>query len=153
MQVSAIFAMGRNADIGWLPRILEELDNPSSEIRFEACRACGELEAKEAVDLLIQLIDEDPDIEVQQMAVWSLGRIGGDTAREALEIIVDGESEVLAQAAEESLDELNLFSDAMMLYDFSEQEGGDEIFLDDLDYIDPDLTNGRNGQETEDLLN
>lgn len=157
MQVSAIFAMGRNADVSWLPRILEELDNPSNEIRFEACRACGELEAKEAVDQLIQLIDEDSDVEVQEMAIWALGRIGGETAREALEIIVEGENEALAQAAEESLDELNLFSDAMMLYDFSdydsEYEDGDEIFLDDMDYIDPDFTNGRNGQETEDFLN
>jgi HEAT repeat protein len=153
MQVSAIFAMGRNADVAWLPRIMTELDNPNNEIRFEACRACGELEAREAVDALIQLIDEDTDVEVQEMAIWALGRIGGDTAREALEIIVDGDNEVLSQAAEESLDELNLFSDAMMLYDFSEYDGGDEIFLEDMDFTDTDFGNGRNGLETEDFLN
>ena len=151
MQVSAIFAMGRNADARWLPRVIEELNNPHSEIRFEACRACGELEARDAVGQLIEIIDQDPDIEVQQMAIWALGRIGGSTAREALEICVESDNEVLAQAAEDSLDELNLFADAMMLYDFTEYADSDEIFLEEV--IDLDNQNGRNGQEIEDFLN
>jgi HEAT repeat protein len=135
MQVSAIFAMGRNADISWLPTVITELDNPNSEIRFEACRACGELEATPAVDKLIELIEYDADIEVQEMAIWALGRIGGDTAREALEICVEDENEAIAAAAEEALDELNIFSDGLMLYDFSEYMDEDDV---DFDANDPD---------------
>jgi hypothetical protein len=120
MQVSAIFSMGRNADAVWLPTVITELDNPSNEIRFEACRACGELEAADAVTKLIEMIDQDADIEVQEMAIWALGRIGGDTAREALEICVETDNEAIATAAEEALDELNIFADGLMLYDFSD---------------------------------
>lgn len=146
MQVSAIFAMGRNADSRWLPSVIEELDNPNTEIRFEACRACGELEAKDAVARLITLIEEDADIEVQEMAIWALGRIGGDLAREALEACLELEQPVLVQAAEESLDELNLFADAeLMLYDFDED--GDVMDFDDLP------GEGPNGHPTNQYLN
>lgn len=131
MQVSAIFAMGRNADSRWLPAVISELDNPGSEIRFEACRACGELEATDSVARLITLIEEDTDIEVQGMAIWALGRIGGDLAREALEACLELEQPALVLAAEESLDELNMFAAAeLMLYDFDEDN--DTLDFDDL---------------------
>ena len=81
MRISAIFAMGRNADKLWRPRVVAELDSESSEIRFEAARACGELEVSEAVPKLIELIDEVDDAEVQEMSIWALGRIGGQVAR------------------------------------------------------------------------
>lgn len=122
MQVSAIFAMGRSADSHWRSQVIAELENDNSEIRFEAARACGELEAGEAVGMLVQLIDEDPDLQVQEMAIWALGRIGGREAREALEICVESENEALAQAAEEALDEINLFSDSLALFDFDEDD-------------------------------
>lgn len=138
MQVSAIFAMGRNADVYWRSWVVAELDNPNTEIRFEAARACGELEAADAVGKLISIIEEDPDQEVQQMAIWALGRIGGPVAREVLESCLDSEADVLALAAEEALDELNLFSGSFDLFDF-----GDD-FADDFDDFD-DLNNGDNG--------
>ena len=136
MQVSAIFAMGRNADERWLPTVITELDNPINEIRFEACRACGELEAKDAVGKLIELIEFDADLEVQEMSIWALGRIGGNVAREALEACLDHEYEVLALAAEAALEELNIFADGMMLYDFSDyldEENNDDFS----DFFDP----------------
>ena len=140
MRASAIFAMGRNADARWIPRIIGELENQKAELRFEAVRACGELEAKDAVTKLISLIEEDPDLEVQEMAIWSLGRIGGDLARVALEACIESDDETLAMAAQDSLDELNLFDDGLMLYDFDDAELID--FLDD----DFDSTNGKNGE-------
>ena len=130
MQISAVFAMGRNADTRWRPLVMAELNNPNTEIRFEAARACGELETADAVPALISLIDEDPDLQVQEVAVWALGRIGGTMAREALEICADSEVEALALAAEEALDELNLFSGMFDLLDFDEE--GDLDF-DELD--------------------
>jgi HEAT repeat protein len=129
MQTSAIFAMGRSADHRWLPRVLTELDSPIPAMRFEAARACGELEASKAVPKLIELIDEDEDLEVQEMAIWALGHIGGDVARRALEACVNHEIESLAAAAKESLDELNLFGDSLELLDFDDD-------LDDEDDLD-----------------
>lgn len=132
MQVSAIFAMGRSADSRWRPQVIAELENENNEIRFEAARACGELEASEAVGKLIQIIDDDPDPQVQEMAVWALGRIGGREAREALELCSESDNEAIAQAAEEALDELNLFSDTFSMFDFDEDEN-DDLYFDDED--------------------
>jgi len=141
MQVSAIFAMGRNADKRWQPRVIAELDNPNSEIRFEAARACGELEAVEAVSKLIQLIDEDPDLEVQEMAISALGRMGGQEARDALENYLENEVEALALAADEALYELNLFSGSFDLFEF------DDGFDDDMEefYEIDDMNDNGNG--------
>lgn len=138
MQVSAIFAMGRSADPHWRPQVIAELDNDNSEIRFEAARACGELEAGESVSRLVQMIDEDPDLQVQEMAIWALGRIGGREAREALEICTESDNESIAQAAEEALDELNLFSDSLALFDFGEDEDDDWADFDDDDEDEDD---------------
>ncbi len=130
VRVSAIFAMGRNADIRWIPRIIAELENEEAEFRFEAARACGELEAQAAIDKLVALIEYDSDPEVQEMAIWALGQIGGDNARQVLELCVDNDNEVLAMAAEAALEELTLFGDSMLLYDFDEDnDNSDDDFL------------------------
>jgi hypothetical protein len=148
MQVSAIFAMGRSADSRWLSQVIAELDNPSDEIRFEAVRACGELEAKQAVDKLAGFIDEETDQEIIEMAIWALGRIGGPTAREVLEACLDSENEALSLAAEDALDELNLFDTELMLYDFEADDFDEGDDFDDLiDLDDLNHTNGHNRQQ------
>lgn len=139
MQVSAIFSMGRNADKRWLAQVTAELDNPNNEIRFEAARACGELEACEAVSKLVMLIEEDPDLEVQEMAIWAIGRIGGPQARIALENCLESENDAIALAAEDALDELNLFDGSFDLFNFDEDD------FEDLFEIDDDL-NGTDSQ-------
>jgi HEAT repeat protein len=125
MQSSALFAMGRSADLYWSKLLVRELDNPNPELRFEAARACGELETQQAVSRLIQMSMSDPDREVQQAAVGALGRIGGREAREALETFYESEDEVLSEAAAEALDEMDLLGEsvAIPLYeDFDEYE-------------------------------
>ncbi len=115
MQASALFAMGRSADPYWCKLLVRELDNPSPELRFEAARACGELETRLAVSRLIQMSMDDQDREVQQAAIWALGRIGGREAREALETFYESEDEVLSQAASEALDEMDLLGDSLTI--------------------------------------
>jgi HEAT repeat protein len=107
MRISAVFAMGRSFDPLWHEMVIAELDNPDPEMRYEAARACGELEASAALPDLIYLIEADPDPEVQEMAIWALGRIGGKEARRVLEACCEIEDEALRQAAEEALDELD----------------------------------------------
>lgn len=144
MRVSAVFAMGRNADESWRSLVVKELDSDDSEIKFEAARACGELEASEAVGKLIMLInDSDSDSEVQTISIWSLGRIGGQTAQTALETYIESDNEAIALAAEEAMEELNLFGTDLNIFDFDDQ-GVNDIDLDkfggglDVDDIDLD---------------
>jgi len=109
MRISAVFSMGRSADPRWGATIITELDNPNSEVRFEAARACGELELQEAVPRLVRFI-LDLDREVQQAAVYALGQIGGQEARRALQLCCESDDEVIAAAAKDALDELEFAS-------------------------------------------
>lgn len=105
MRVSAVFAMGRSADTCWAAQVQQELFNPNPELRYEAARACGELQLGEAVPELEELID-DSDPEVREAALWALGQTGGSRAREVLEHYCDAEDEATRLAAEAALDEL-----------------------------------------------
>ncbi len=123
MRISAIFAMGRHNAKKWHPLALKELDNPNPEIRFEATRTCGELQVSEAVSKLIDLIAEDSDQEVREMAIGALGNIGGPEALQTLEICLDSDNEAMAQAAEDAIYELNLFAGTLL--DFDEANADD----------------------------
>jgi len=119
MQASALFAMGRSADPYWRKILLQELDNPNPELRFEAARACGELELASAVPHLARIIADDPDQEVRQEAIWALGHIGGQQAREILDTCVQSDDEALSEAAAEALEEIDLLGEStgIPLYD------------------------------------
>ena len=52
MRISALFSMGRSADPRWTSIVLQELENGEAEMRFEATRACGELQVTDAVPVL-----------------------------------------------------------------------------------------------------
>jgi HEAT repeat protein len=109
MQMSAVFAMGRSADLRWRHIVLAELRGSSNAMRFEAARASGDLELAEAMPALIELLDED-DVELRNAAVWSLGRIGGPEARRALRRCCQSDDEDLKDAAEDALAELNFLT-------------------------------------------
>ncbi len=105
LRVSAVFAMGRTADTGWANQVRQELFRPEPELRYEAARACGELQLRDAVPEMEELAD-DADPEVQEAALWALGQIGGDQARKILERYCLAEDEAIQTAAEAALDEL-----------------------------------------------
>jgi HEAT repeat protein len=122
MQSSALFAMGRSADPYWIKFLLPELESRNPELRFEAARACGELEASRALDKLIDMAFNDPDREVQQSAAWALGRIGGREARQALEACLESDDEALSEAAGEALDEMELLGEALNIPLFEDSD-------------------------------
>jgi len=105
LKTSAIFAMGKNCDLRWLPILIKELTSADAEIRYEAASACGELGEKEATPYLSELTT-DPDVDVQMAAIQALGKIGGPEAKDSLERCLTDDSEVIQQAAELALDEL-----------------------------------------------
>ncbi len=106
MRISVVFAMGRNADTCWAKHVQQELFKPNPELRYEAARACGEIELREAVPELGELTD-DVDPEVQDAALWALGQIGGDKARKILERCCKASNEATRTAAEAALQELD----------------------------------------------
>ncbi len=107
LRISAIYAMGKNGDRSWLPLLLKELASTDAEIRYEAAEACGELGEEDAIPQLIELID-DPDVEVQVAALRALGKIGGNEAKECLQRCLNTPGEVICQAAEQALYELEV---------------------------------------------
>lgn len=105
MHVSAVFAMGRSADSRWKRQVQQELLSPNPELRYEAARACGKLQLSEAVPELEDLA-EDVDPEVQEAALWALGQIGGDPAKQILERYCYSEDEAIRAAAEAAMKQL-----------------------------------------------
>jgi HEAT repeat protein len=123
MRISAIFGMGRSADPRWTDTVMGELFSVNPEMRYEAARACGELEARAAVSRLAELID-DPDREVQEAALWALGQAGGDDARRLLELCCTEGDEATRSAAEAALAELEFLYGRfdLPLYIFDDDE-------------------------------
>lgn len=109
MRISAIFGMGRSADARWIDTVMGELFSVNPEMRYEAARACGELQARAALPRLAELID-DPDRDVQEAALWALGQTGGDAARRLLKRCLEEGDDVTRIAAEAALEELEFFS-------------------------------------------
>lgn len=128
MRASAVAAMGRSADAYWRKAAANELDSPDPRMRFEAARACGELEYRAAVPRLIEML-EDPDREVQMVAITALGQIGGGQARDALTRAAASDDEVLSELADEALQELRFSSDPnLLLFDLDLDEVSEDEY-------------------------
>jgi HEAT repeat protein len=147
MRISAVYAMGRSADRRWADLVLGEVESSIPEMRYEAARACGELQNPGALPALKRLLD-DPDDQVREASVWAMGQIGGGESRRLLvAILEDEEAEDLHEVAEEALEELEfLGGDTFDLARFDE--------LDDDDVgefgLDEDDGDGRGKTDTDD---
>ena len=109
-RASSIFAMGRTGEVGWLPILLQELQNEEPTIRYETANACGELGEGEAVPHLILLLEDD-DSEVQLAGIGALGKIGGPLAKTVLTSLVKGGDASLEEAARMELQDLEFDDD------------------------------------------
>lgn len=109
MRESAVLAMGRSMRPTWFPYIERELKSPSPALRYEAARAVGELgeEGRPLLPTLVPLVDDD-DGEISLAAIWSLGQVGGPSARRLLERLARSKDDARRQAATEALEELGL---------------------------------------------
>ena len=107
LSISALYAMGRTGDPIWLPTLITEMESKDAAMRYEAASACAEMMDEETVPYLIPLVQDD-DLQVQLSAIRSLGVIGGSLAKRALRQCLKYDDEVLQDAAQEALQELEV---------------------------------------------
>lgn len=105
LKASAIYAMGHNCNLDWLPILLSELKNEEAEIRYAAAGACGELGAEEAVPYLLEMVT-DIDERVREASIKALGEIGNERARRALKRLAQNPEQAIRNAAESALQEI-----------------------------------------------
>jgi len=122
--VSSLVAIGRSANDDWRPQVLAHLNDPSPKIRLAATRASGELELIDTAPDLIELI-EDADNEVRQAAIWSLGQLGGEIAKQALtELLETSEDDEEVQLVQDAVDNLAFVDGTrdLLILDFDEPD-------------------------------
>ena len=103
---AALMAMGRSGDPRWREPVIAEMRNPSPEMRREAAQAAGELELRQSVPELLELL-EDANLDVQRQAIWALGQIGGKVAERGLRRLLRTAPDAeIAGKTEESLEYL-----------------------------------------------
>jgi len=130
--VSATFAMGRSCDKRWEEHVLKMLDHVLPAVRTEAARAAGGIEISEAVDRLIELLDDDNE-DVRLAAAWSLSQIGGEGVQEALDMMLR-ETDVAEQAdfIESAIDNL-IFNQGVQFYGMMDHHQGEGDIDDNTD--------------------
>jgi hypothetical protein len=121
---SSLLAMGRSANKKWGEMVLSELHNPLPNLRSVAAKAAGELEIREAMIELVELLD-DVDRDVKHAAIWSISQIGGSAATDALVSLFDlSDDEEEIQLIQDALDNLAFINGTrdFLLFDFDETE-------------------------------
>ena len=139
---SALFAMGRTYSKDWTDSILRMFNHPEAVVRYEAIRAAGELEIKEARQPIFDILEEGTDDEdIYYAAIWSLTKIGGRGVRELIEMNLsetDDPDEIsFLEEALENLafnEELHQFD--MMVFNEDLPEGWEEGDINDLFLVD-----------------
>ena len=125
---SALFAMGRTLNPRWIDWVLSMSDHPDSIVQYEAVQAAGELEAKVALEPILDLLEEGTDDEdLYYAAIWSLSKIGGKRVRELIESNLD---------EAEDPEEIRILEEALENLDFTEQVGGFDLMF--IEGEDPD---------------
>ena len=134
--MSALFAMGRSANENWGPQVIARLDSERSRVRCEAARAAGELELREAVPQLLQLI-YDPDQDVRLASIWSLSQVNGEGVSEELYALYDElEDDEELEFLDNALENLQ-FTESMNLMPFFDLLDGEvEDLIDNSDWLD-----------------
>ena len=133
---SALFAMGRSADEAWAESVLKMINHVVPTIRVEAARAAGALELAEAVDSLLEMLN-DIDEQARMAAIWSLSQIGGEGVRDTLEELEENaEDEDDIDFIESALDNLAFTEELESFSLLDVVPNGEESEIDDGDLLD-----------------
>jgi HEAT repeat protein len=129
-KASALVAMGRSSNPErWADTVISMLLDEDVRIREEAARASGELDLKDARQLLVNMLAEDEeDDDVIHAAIWSLSQIGGEDVRTSR-----AEEDELVDFITEALDNLT-FNEELQEFELLAYDDLDELdTLEDLD--------------------
>ena len=107
MQLSALFAMGRNGSERWHGYLLRALDDADKEVRIEAISACGEAQIIAAVPAL-QKLSFDMDRDLRLEAIWALGKIGDERALHTLQRCTRDADPDVCEVAQDAIEELGI---------------------------------------------
>jgi HEAT repeat protein len=113
LKVGAVDAMGRSCNPSWLPLVMREMESRAPEMRHAAAYAAGEIGEEDAVQQLKRMAVDDPDQDVQLVAVRAIGEIGGDQAKVALKAILYEGDDSLREAVEEAMSEITFNDDPL----------------------------------------
>jgi HEAT repeat protein len=107
VQLSALFAMGRNGSERWHGYLLRALDDADKEVRIEAISACGEAQIMAAVPEL-QKLSFDVDRDLRLEAIWALGKIGDERALHTLQRCTRDPDPDVCEVAQDAIEELGI---------------------------------------------
>lgn len=130
---SALFAMGRSADIQWEALVLEQLDHENPEVKGQAIHAAGELSLSSARQRLLKQLDREKDEYLRSELIWALSQIGGDGIEEKFDqLLAKTDDDEEASLLEEALEMLN-FTNESIDFELMEVDYKHEHDLDDED--------------------
>jgi len=106
LHLGAVQAMGRSADVYWLPVLEGSLVAEDEDERLAAVQAIGEIASEDGAPMLLELFD-DPSAseELIQGAVAALGEIGSEEAVEELQQLRTHPDPTVRSTAQAALDE------------------------------------------------
>ena len=112
LHLGAVQAMGRNADVSWLPVLEGSLDAEDEDERLAAVQAIGEIGSEDGAPMLVELFD-DPSApeELIQAAVAALGEIGSEEAVEELQRLRTHPDPTVRNTAQSALQEATWLDD------------------------------------------
>ena len=114
LRQSAVRAMGRTANPGWIPLLRQESRARDAELRREVAVAAGEMADQRATKFVVDMLD-DPSLDVRLAAISALGQIGGDEARDGLLYALEDKRDAVREAAQEALSNLESDEDPLAL--------------------------------------
>ena len=112
LHLGAVQAMGRNADVYWLPVLEGSLVAEDEDERLAAVQAIGEIGSEDGAPMLLELFD-DPSAseELIRGAVSALGEIGSEEAVEELQRLRTHPDPTVRETAQSALEEATWLDD------------------------------------------
>ena len=112
LHLGAVQAMGRSADVLWLPVLEGSLVAEDEDERIAAVQAIGEIGSEDGAPMLLELFD-DPSAseELLQSAVTALGEIGSEEAVEELQQLRTHPDPTVRATAQAALEEASWLDD------------------------------------------
>tara|TARA_B100000686_G_C16798350_1_gene984099 strand:- start:4883 stop:5302 length:420 start_codon:yes stop_codon:yes gene_type:complete len=97
--------MGENGNSEWISYILEEMENPNPEIRFEAVGALGRIGDEALIPDLARMAN-DVNFEVISQVITALNLIGGPTAIKVLKRFLQHDNTNVRSLAQDALENM-----------------------------------------------